>query len=37
MDVVTAIERIPTHKTKELMDRPTEDVKIINIDVDFKR
>eukprot|EP01127_Copromyxa_protea_P004695 TRINITY_DN14521_c0_g1_i1.p1 TRINITY_DN14521_c0_g1~~TRINITY_DN14521_c0_g1_i1.p1 ORF type:complete len:652 (-),score=148.48 TRINITY_DN14521_c0_g1_i1:43-1998(-) len=37
MDVVSAIERIPTFKTKEEMDRPQEEVKIINIDVDFTK
>lgn len=36
MDVVTAIERVPTHK-EEMKDRPIEDIKLINIDVDFQR
>eukprot|EP01126_Amoeba_proteus_P042276 TRINITY_DN4591_c0_g1_i3.p1 TRINITY_DN4591_c0_g1~~TRINITY_DN4591_c0_g1_i3.p1 ORF type:complete len:306 (-),score=54.29 TRINITY_DN4591_c0_g1_i3:124-1041(-) len=36
MDIVTAIEKVPTHKTKDLKDRPIDDVKVISVDVNTK-
>jgi len=35
MDVVVAIERVQTQKSADLKDRPVEDIKIINIDLNF--